>query len=42
MDIQQAINLQIFQLFEQEGIAFAYPHQVVEIIRYQEAPAANG
>ncbi|MCL6523588.1 MAG: mechanosensitive ion channel family protein [Thermoflavifilum sp.] len=32
MDIQQAINLQIFRLFQQEGIAFAYPHQVVELI----------
>jgi len=39
MDIQQAINLQIYHLFEQEGIEFAYPHQVVEIIRRQELPA---
>lgn len=27
MDIQQAINLEIFQRFEQEGIEFAYPTQ---------------
>ncbi len=29
MDIQQAINLQIYGRFEQEGIAFAYPTQTV-------------
>ena len=27
MDVQQAINLAIYQRFEQEGIAFAYPTQ---------------
>lgn len=29
MDIQQAINLQIFEQFEAEGIEFAYPTQTV-------------
>jgi small-conductance mechanosensitive channel len=29
MDIQQAINLAIFQRFEQEGIEFAYPTQTL-------------
>ena len=27
MDIQQAINLQIYKHFDQEGIEFAYPTQ---------------
>jgi small-conductance mechanosensitive channel len=29
MDIQQAINLEIFQQFEREGIEFAYPSQSI-------------
>lgn len=29
LDIQQAINLEIYQRFEQEGIEFAYPTQTV-------------
>jgi small-conductance mechanosensitive channel len=29
MDIQQAINVALFERFEQEGIAFAYPAQTV-------------
>jgi len=29
MDIQQAINLELYQRFEQEGIAFAYPTQTL-------------
>jgi small-conductance mechanosensitive channel len=29
MDIQQAINLAIFERFESEGIEFAYPTQTV-------------
>lgn len=29
MDIQQAINVALFERFEQEGIAFAYPTQTV-------------
>ena len=31
MDIQQEINLQIFERFEQEGIAFAFPTQKIHI-----------
>jgi small-conductance mechanosensitive channel len=31
MDIQQAINLEIFQQFEKEGIEFAYPSQSIYI-----------
>ncbi len=31
MDIQQAINLAIFQLFEERGIEFAYPTQTLYI-----------
>jgi small-conductance mechanosensitive channel len=31
MDIQQAINLEIFQQFEREGIEFAYPSQSIYI-----------
>ncbi len=31
MDIQQDINLQIFERFEQEGIAFAFPTQKIHI-----------
>jgi small-conductance mechanosensitive channel len=31
MDIQQAINLQIHERFEQEGIEFAYPTQTVYV-----------
>lgn len=42
MDIQQAINLQIFEQFEREGISFAYPTQTlyVEGLRHEESPAA--
>lgn len=31
MDIQQAINVAIFERFEQEGIGFAYPTQTVHL-----------
>jgi len=31
MDIQQAINLQIYHRFEQEGIVFAYPTQTLYV-----------
>jgi small-conductance mechanosensitive channel len=31
MEIQQAINLEIFQQFENEGIKFAYPSQSIYI-----------
>lgn len=33
MDIQQAINLTIFQAFETEGIAFAYPTQTLFVAK---------
>jgi small-conductance mechanosensitive channel len=29
MDIQQAINLEIFETFERENIEFAYPSQTL-------------
>jgi small-conductance mechanosensitive channel len=32
MDVQQAINLEIFRRFQQEGIDFAYPTQTVYIL----------
>jgi small-conductance mechanosensitive channel len=32
MDIQQAINLDIHQQFEAEGIEFAYPSQTVFVV----------
>jgi small-conductance mechanosensitive channel len=31
MDVQQAINLTVFEAFETEGIEFAYPTQTVFI-----------
>lgn len=31
MDIQQAINLSIYQQFEQEGIEFAFPTQTIQL-----------
>lgn len=37
MDIQQAINLDIFQRFQQEGIEFAYPTQALYL---QNTPAS--
>lgn len=37
MDIQQAINLELFQRFEQEEISFAYPTQVIHV-ESQEVP----
>ncbi len=33
MDIQQAINLTLFQRFEQDGIGFAYPTQTVYLAK---------
>jgi len=33
MDIQQAINLSIFETFEKEGIEFAYPSQTLFVNR---------
>lgn len=42
MDIQQAINLRIFEQFRHEGIEFAYPTQTlyVEGLRHEQSPAA--
>jgi small-conductance mechanosensitive channel len=40
MDIQQAINLEIFERFEAEGIDFAYPTQTIHISDRQMAGAA--
>ena len=31
MDVQQEINLRIFQKFEEEGIVFAFPTQTVHL-----------
>ena len=51
MDVQQAINVAIFERFEQESIGFAYPTQTVHLanpevrlVRAKAAPdaAANG
>jgi len=36
MDIQQAINLGIFEAFEKEGIGFAFPTQTVHVFRAGE------
>ena len=51
MDVQQAINVAIFERFEQEGIGFAYPTQTVHLANPEirlaradaepEAPAAQ-
>ncbi|MFN3788596.1 mechanosensitive ion channel family protein [Massilia sp.] len=44
MDVQQAINIALFERFEQEGIGFAYPTQTVHLgnpeIRLARAEAA--
>ena len=45
MDIQQAINLQIFEQFEKDGIEFAYPTQTLYVNQTrlgQEAEARQG
>jgi small-conductance mechanosensitive channel len=39
MNIQQAINLSLFQRFEAEGIEFAYPTQTLFVHREEPAPA---
>jgi len=39
MDIQQAINLAIFDLFEKEGIDFAYPTRTLYLNQTTPAPA---
>ena len=41
MDIQQAINLDLFTRFAQEGIEFAYPTQTIYHINKGAANAAN-
>jgi small-conductance mechanosensitive channel len=45
MDIQQAINIALFERFEQEGIGFAYPTQTVHLanpeIRLARAASAS-
>jgi len=38
MDIQQSINLAIFEAFGKEGIAFAYPTQTLFIPKKEEEP----
>jgi small-conductance mechanosensitive channel len=40
MDVQQAINLEIYERFAQEGIEFAYPTQTV-FVQGAAAPAAS-
>jgi len=40
MDIQQAINLAIYERFEKEGIEFAYPTQTLYVNPHQSGPAA--
>lgn len=42
MDIQQAINLEMYRRFRQEGIEFAYPTQEVIVTRKAAAPAEPG
>jgi small-conductance mechanosensitive channel len=39
MDVQQAINLGLFRRFEKEGIAFAYPTQMLHIIGGEGTPS---
>ena len=42
MDIQQAINLQIFKQFEDNGIEFAYPTQTLFVSRVNESETPPG
>lgn len=42
MDIQQAINLAIYERFEKEGIEFAYPTQTVHMEPFRAAVTTNG
>lgn len=43
MDIQQAINLEIFRRFEAEGIEFAYPTQTLYVLpQSSEIESGNG
>ena len=41
MDIQQAINVALFERFEQEGIAFAYPTQTVYFANAKDGTEAK-
>lgn len=38
MDVQQAINLELFEVFAKQGIAFAYPTQMVYEYKMGQAP----
>ena len=40
MDIQQAINLEIYRRFAEEGIEFAYPTQSI-FVEKVPTPSAN-
>ena len=42
MDIQQAINLTIYEEFEKRGIEFAYPTQTLFMERTEKQPAPEG
>ncbi|MGK9476832.1 mechanosensitive ion channel family protein [Melioribacter sp. OK-6-Me] len=41
LDIQQSINLEIFRLFEQEGIEFAYPTQTIFVNQENSTNSGN-
>lgn len=41
MDIQQAINLSIFQHFQEQGIVFAYPTRTLYVIQAETPARAN-
>jgi small-conductance mechanosensitive channel len=42
MDIQQAINLEIFKQFEENGIEFAYPTQTLYVDKPEEPEKNRG
>ena len=41
MDVQQAINLEILQRFEREGVALAVPAHTTVVVRREPKPAAS-
>jgi len=41
MNIQQAINLEIYQRFEEQGIEFAYPTQTLFMAKEQDAKSTK-
>ncbi|HEX6334912.1 MAG TPA: hypothetical protein VFZ78_11840, partial [Flavisolibacter sp.] len=41
MDVQQRVNLELFRRFEQSGIQFAYPTQMVYVVPTQEEKQAR-